>query len=98
MYSFSRSDLPEPGLQHLELGVRVALEGDEEQPGGQLAGVGVLAVGVVVAAAQELMPPFCSGAASRMCALMSITGSPAVVGLRVVDRGELVAAGDAARR
>src|SRR5689334_22314127 len=42
--------LAQAGLQSLELGLRVALEGDEEQAGGELAGRRILAVGVVVAA------------------------------------------------
>ena len=44
---------PEPALQHGELGVRVALEADEEEAGVELAGGRVDAVGVVVAAPQD---------------------------------------------
>src|SRR5690349_11483488 len=40
----------QPGLQCLELGLRVALEGDEEQSGGELPGLRILPVRVVVAA------------------------------------------------
>ena len=48
--------MAEPRLQHLELGVRVLLVGDEEQPCRELAGHRVLTVGVVVAATQDPDP------------------------------------------
>ena len=53
MYSLSASDVAEPALDRGELLVRVALEGDEEQAGVELAGARVDAVGVRVAAAQD---------------------------------------------
>ena len=86
--------LAEPGLQHLELGLRVTLEGDEEQPGRELAGVRVLAVGVVVTAPEQPdSAVLVRGDQSDVSVHVDhqVTG---VGGFRIVDGGEFLAAGD----
>ena len=87
MYSLSASCAAEPALDRGELRVRVALEGDEEQPGVELARGRVDPVGERVAAAQDA-DRRCSrdGAASRMCASTSITGVPSASLRREIDR------------